>query len=140
MTMINITEKDVKRGVIVEPAWYRVRIDSVGEKTSKSGTSQNYPIEGTILFNGDSGNTKYAGTPTPNGWLFNDGAIGFAVGFLVACGADEEKIKNGGRFNLEDAVGKEIDVWIENGTWDGRTVNKVPHKYRRPKPEVTAQG
>lgn len=130
MPIINITERDIKRGTIVEPSWYRVRVDEVGEKTAKSGTSQNFPIEGTILFNADNGSTQYAGTPTPNGWLFNEGAIGFAVPFLKACGA--EVGNSGGRFELQDAVGKELDVYIENGTWEGRTVNKINHKYRAP--------
>lgn len=136
MPIVTITERDILRGKIVEPAWYRVKVEEVGEKTAKSGMSQNYPVEGTILFNGDNGSVEYAGVPTPNGWLFNEGAMGFAVGFLAACGANVGA--KGGRFELADAVGKEIDVFIENGTWEGRTVNKINHKYRKPNPEVVA--
>lgn len=127
-TIINISERDIKRGIIVDPAWYRVRMENVGEKTAKSGTSQNFPMEGTILFNADNGDTKFAGVPTPAGWLFNEGAIGFAVGFLKSCGANVGE--KGGRFDLEDAIGKELDIFIENGTWESRTVNKINHKYR----------
>ena len=130
MPIVNITQRDLLRGRIVTPDWYRVRVDEIGEKTAKSGTSQNYPVEGTILFNATTGSKEFANVPTPNGWLFNEQAMGFAVGFLEACGAAVPA--TGGRFELGDAVGKEIDVYIENGTWDGRTVNKINHKYRKP--------
>jgi hypothetical protein len=143
MPMINITERDFLRNKIVTPAWYRVRVEDVGEKTAKSGTSQNYPVEGTILFNADNGSKEFAGVPTPNGWLFNEGAMGFAIGFLNACGAEisEDSVRSnpkGQRIELADAIGKEIDVFIENGTWEGRTVNKINHKYRRPQNEFAS--
>ncbi len=129
MPLITITAKDIKRGIIVEPAWYAVRVDSVDDKTSKSGSSQNFVMEGEILYNADTGDTKYSGTPTPQGWLFNEKAISFAIPFLQACGATVDA--NGGRFELADAVGKVLDIFIENGTWEGRTVNKINHKYRK---------
>jgi hypothetical protein len=138
MPIINITERDMLRGTIIEPAWYRVRVDSVGEKTAKSGTSQNYPLEGTILFNGDTGDTRYAGVPTPSTWLFNEGAMGFASDFIAAI-TGQPLGKKGGRFELADAVGKELDVFIENGTWEGRTNNKINHKYRQAKVDVVAR-
>jgi len=136
MPFIEFSERDMKRQVIVEPAWYRVRVDEVNEKTAKNGNSQNYFIEGTILFNGDNGDTKYQGVPTPAGWLFNELAKSFAIGYLSAFGA---KVEPGKRFELADSVGRELDVFIENGTWDSRTVNKINHKYRPVKPEVTAK-
>lgn len=136
MGIITITERDIKASIIVTPAWYRVRIDATNEKTAKSGTSQNHFMEGTVLFDGDTGDTKFAGVPTPKSWLFNEGYIALAVGFLEVCGANVGG--KGGRFNLEDAVGKEIDIFIENDLYDGRTVNKINHKYRKPNPNVTA--
>lgn len=138
MPMINITERDMLRSTIVEPSWYRVRVDSVGEKTAKSGTSQNFPIEGTILFNGDTGDTRFAGVPTPSSWLFNEGAISFAADFIAAI-TGQPMSKKGGRFMLEDSIGKELDVFIENSTWEGRSQNKINHKYRAPKSDVVAR-
>lgn len=135
MPIINITPRDILRAKIVTPAWYRVKIEDLGQKTAKSGTSQNYPVEGTIMFNADNGSKEFAGVPTPASWLFNDGAISFAVPFLEACGANVDP-STGGRFDLSDAVGKEIDVFIENDTYEGRTVNKINHKYRKPKAEA----
>jgi len=131
MPMINITTRDILRAKIVTPAWYRVKVEDIGEKTAKSGTSQNYPVEGTILFNADNGSKEFAGVPTPGNWMFNEKAIGFAVDFLKACGA--EVSLEGGRFELSDAVGKEIDVFIANGVYEGKTQNQVNHQYRAPK-------
>lgn len=147
MPIISFTERDLLRGVVVEPAWYRVRIDEVGESLAASGKTTNYPVEGTILFNADTGATKFkdangneqslAGVPTPAGWMFNSGAIGFAVGYLAAFGVD---VKAGQRIDLAASKGKELDVFIENDTYQGRLVNRINHKYRAPRPEVTAVG
>lgn len=136
MPMITVTSRDILKGKIVEPAWYRVKIEEVGEKTAKSGLSQFFPCEGTILFNADNGSTEFAGVPTPQGWGFSELAPGFVIGFLKACGANVGD--EGGRFELSDAVGKEIDVFIENGQYEGRTVNKINHQYRTPNPDVKA--
>lgn len=147
MPIISFTERDLLRGVVVEPAWYRVRIDEVGESLAASGKTTNYPIDGTILFNADTGATKFtdangkeqtcAGVPTPAGWMFNSGAIGFAVGFLGAFGVE---VKPGQRIDLAASKGKEIDVFIENDTYQGRLVNRSNHKYRSPRADVTAVG
>lgn len=129
MAFIELTDRDINAGKIVEPAWYRVRIDSVGEapaKASEKGPSTNYPVEGTILFNADNGSKDFAGLPLT--WNFNSKALGFTVGFLAALGADVKP----GRVNLQAAEGKEIDVYVENGEWQGRIVNRVNHKYRKP--------
>lgn len=128
MPVISFSEKDLLRGKIVEPAWYRVRIDNIGEAPSKDGGSTNYPVEGVILKNADNGNEEFKGVPIE--WNFNSKAIGFAVGFLQAFGVD---VKAGARFDLNAAAGKEVDVFIENDTWQGRMKNQVNHKYRAPR-------
>jgi len=125
MPVVQFGDRDIMRGVIVDPAWYRVRIESVGEAPSKDGGSINYPVVGTILGNADNGDEKFSGVPLD--WNFNSKAIGFAVGFLAAFGVDVEKDK---RYDLNSAVGKEIDIFVENDTWQGRMVNRVNHKYR----------
>ena len=125
MPTVTFSEKELLRGTVVEPSWYRVRIDAVGEKPSKDGGSTNYPVEATILKNADNGNTQYSNVPVD--WMFNSKAISFAVGFLKAFGVE---VKSGMRFDLAAAEGKEVEVFIENDTYQGRTVNRVNHKYR----------
>jgi|SRR6185295_1680881 len=136
MPIIQFSDRDVLRGEVVKPSWYRMRIDSVGEapaKPSDKAPSTNYPIEGTILFNGDNGDTEFANTPID--WNFNSKAMGFAVGFLQSFGVE---VKAGVRFDLKSAEGRELDVYVENDTYQGRIVNRVNHKYRPIKSEVTA--
>lgn len=126
MPIVQFGERDLLRGTVVEPAWYVVRIDSIGEAPSKDQQSINYPVEGTIIKNADNGVTeKCAGVPLD--WNFNSKAIGFAVGFLKAFGVD---VTAGQRFELKNAENKYVEVFIENDTWQGRMVNRVNHKYR----------
>jgi hypothetical protein len=125
MPIISFTKRDMLRGVTVTPAWYRVRIDSIGEATSSKGDSTNYPVEATILKNADDGSEEFAGVPLD--WNFNSKAIGFARGFLESFGVTLEE---GKRFELKNAEGKELDVFVEHGEWQGRVVNRVNHKYR----------
>lgn len=138
MPIIEYSERDLLRGKIVTPAWYRVRIEEVGEAPAKvdpqnpKPPSTNYPVTGTVLFNGDNGDTEFAGVPID--WNFNSKAIGFSVGFLKSFGVDVQAK----RYDLKSAEGKELDIFIENDTYNGRPKNQVNHKYRPIKPEVTA--
>lgn len=136
MPVVTFSKRELLRGKIVTPAWYRVKIESVGEapaKASEKGPSTNYPVEGTILFNGDNGDTEYSGIPID--WNFNSKAISFAVGFLQAFGVE---VKENTRFDLKSAEGREVDIFVENDVWQNRQVNRVNHKYRTPRAEVTA--
>lgn len=136
MPVVTFTQRELMKGKLVDPGWYRVKIENVGEapaKASDKGPSTNYPVEGTIMFHGDTGDQKFAGVPLD--WNFNSKAIGFAVGFLESLGAT---VSAGARFDLAAARSKEIDVFVENDTYQGRMVNRVNHKYRPVKPEVTA--
>ena len=139
MPIISFSDRDLLRGKTVAPAWYRVRIESVGEQPAKvdpqnpKPPSTNYPVEATILFNGDTGDTEFANVPVD--WNFNSKAIGFAVGFLQSFGVE---VKSGQRFDLKSAEGRETDVFVENDIYQNRTINRVNHKYRQPKPDVTA--
>lgn len=140
MPIITFTESELLRGTVVTPAWYRVRIDSVGEEPAaiKEGKtpSTNYPIEGTILFNGDTGDTQFAGVPLgPNNWMFNSKAIGFSKGFLLALGVE---VRANTRFELKVAEGHQIDVFVENDTYQGRITNRINHKYRPIREDVHA--
>lgn len=131
--IIGFTDRDIMRGKILPPAWYRVRIDSVGEAPSRDGGSTNYPVEGTVIKNADDGSTEFAGVPLD--WNFNSKAIGFAAGFLAALGVGVEA---GKRYDLANAATQEIEVFVENGEYQGRIKNQVNHKYRPLREKVSA--
>lgn len=133
MPTVSFTPRQLLQGKIVTPAWYRMVIDSVGEELSKDQQSTNYPVDGTIRFNATDGSTEFRDVPIR--WNFNSKALGFSIGFLQAFGVEVEA---GARFDLASAVGKELDVFVENGEYQGRVVNRVEHKYRMPDPAMKA--
>ena len=126
MPAVSFSNRDLLRGRVIAPDWYRVKIEQVGEQPSKDGGSTNYPVEATIIKNAETGDESLAGTPIE--WNFNSKAIGFARGFLEALGVSLEADR---RYELSAAAGEVIDVFIENDTYQGRTVNRVNHRYRK---------
>ena len=69
--------------------------------------------------------TAFPGAPVE--WNLQTHAAGFAVGFLQAFGVEP---KAGVRFDLNAAACQELDVFVENDSYKGRTINRVNHKYR----------
>lgn len=123
--MLEFSEKDLLRGKVVSPDWYRVQLDSYEEKLAASGQSTNMNLEGTIIKNSSNGDLTFAGVPVT--LRFNTKAPGFAIGFLQLFGIEPEK---GKRYDLSAFVGKELDVFVENDMYEGRMVNRTNHKYR----------
>lgn len=133
MPTVSFTARQLLQGKIVTPAWYRMVIDNIGEEISSKGDSTNYPVDATIRFNAADGSTEF--TDVPIRWNFNSKAMGFAIGFLQAFGVEVEA---GVRFDMATSIGKELDVFVENGEYQGRTVNRVEHKYRPIDPSMRA--
>lgn len=132
MPIVEFSQQEILQSKIVKPAWYRVRVDHILTKPSKGDnpeTTTIWPVVGTIIRNAEDGSEEYAGVPTPAGWNFNDNpkAKGFIIGFLNAFGVD---ITAGKRVELSATEGKELEVFIENDTYEGRVINRINHKYR----------
>lgn len=125
MPIIEFGDRDILRGKVITPGWYRVRIDDVGEAPAKDGGSTNYPVQGTVLYNSENNDKEFEGVPLD--WNFNSKALGFAIGYLQSFGVTAA---SGERYELSDTIGKEVDIFIENGEWQGRIVNRVNHKYK----------
>jgi hypothetical protein len=127
MTMIEFSESDLLRNKIVQPAWYRLQIGSVGPWTpTKAGDSNNCLIECTIKNNADNGDIEFAGVPVTIQFNDKPKAKGFIEGFLKALKVEV----TAGRFNLKAAEGQEVDAFVENDTYEGRVLNRINHKYR----------
>jgi hypothetical protein len=127
---VSFSERDLSRGTILTPGWYRMKIDSVTTKPSKDNTSTNYVVEGTVICNADDGSSDFANCVVT--WNFNSKAPGFMQGLFKAL-LNTDKLVPGERYDLQAAEGKEVDVFVENGEYEGRIVNRVPHRYRYPK-------
>lgn len=134
---VEFSERDLARGRLLPPAWYHMKIDSVSAKPSKDAKSTNFVVEGTVIRNADDGSTEAkvgdeivqtAGAIVT--WNFNSKAPGFMQGFFKAFMDPSEKITPGERYDLESTVGRELEVYVENGEWQGNIVNRVQHKYR----------
>lgn len=126
MPIIDFSQEDLLKGKIVNPAWYKMEIGHLTESLAKNGESTNWVYEDSkILCDADSGDTTNAGVTIPI--RFNSKAKGFLVGFFNALGGD---VAPGKRFELKEAEGKQIEVFVENDTYEGRLVNRINHKYR----------
>ena len=134
MPIVEFSQDDINRSVIVEPAWYRVTINGINQRPSKDAGSTNYFVEGRIICNAENGDKKFEGVPTPNNWLFNSKAMSNMVGFVAALTG--EKPAPGQGYRIESAVGKEIEVFIENGLYNNQVQNQIHHKYRSAKASV----
>jgi hypothetical protein len=124
------SDRDLARGILVTPGWYRVKIDSVTTKRSKDNQSDNHVMEATVICNADDGSTDFAGAILT--WNFNSKAMGFSQGLFKAL-LNTDKLTVGERYELEGTKDKEVDIFVENGEWDGNIVNRPKHKYRYPK-------
>jgi hypothetical protein len=128
MPIIEFDQDDIDGSKIVTPSWYRVKVTETSEKVAKSGTSTNYYMKGVIVKNADNGSTEFAGVPTPRNWLFNSQVRSQAVLFVEA--VSKTKMKAGDRVELSATIGKELDIFFDNGTYNNQLQNQINHKYR----------
>jgi hypothetical protein len=115
MPKITISKEDLQRGKVLDPGWYTVAITDVQDKASKKGDS----INTTISFDVTEG--PFAGCKVFR--LFNEKAPGFAVPFLQALGV--EIPADGGTFDLKNAIGKQLMVYVKNELYEGSMMNRV---------------
>jgi hypothetical protein len=136
MIPVTFSKKDILRSTLVEPAWYRLICDAVTQEpklTQGKAPSMEYHLECSIVFNGDNGDSKFAGVPITI-YHYSNG-IGFMVGLFEALG---QEITEGSRFDLESVAGKEFDAFVENNNYNGKLSNRVNSNYRKPKADVKA--
>ncbi len=132
MPIVTFSKRDLLQGKVVNPSWYRCKVDAVGENPSKDQGSTNYPVDVTVLFDGETGATEF--TDVPVTFNFNSKAIGMAVPFLGALGVEVVAEK---RMDLKAAEGMTLDIYIGNKQFEGRILNDVK-AYRVPRADVSA--
>jgi hypothetical protein len=128
MPQIDFSDDELKRGTVIQPAWYLIQLGPFVESMNKNGDAMNYIFQDSkIIKEADSGDTKFAGVPLRILFSGKPTAKGFLKGFLEAMG---QEVKPGVRFELSAFAGKFIEVLVENEMYEGRMVNRVNHKYR----------
>lgn len=131
MSLIDFTDADVKADMLVDPAWYHVRVDRVGEGVeSKDKGSMNYPVSAVIIKDAGTGSTTFAGVPLEGSrwnWNFNSKMKPALIKFAKALSGEE--VKAGDRLDTENLSG-ELECFIDNSTYNGTTKNDVKHQYR----------
>lgn len=128
MAIFEFSDSDLLRNKVVTPAWYLVLIEGHRDwAPSKAGDSNNCYYDCVIEKNADTGETDFAGVPIE--LMFNDKpkARGFIEGFLRGLGVE---VTSGKRYDGNSAVGRRLEVFVENDTYAGRVLNRVNHKYR----------
>lgn len=140
MPLVGFTKRELLRDKLVNPAWYLVLIETIGEwSLSKDKNSQNMIVEGTIVKNADDGTTEFKDVPIGGmgAWNFNTKAMGFALGLVKAVapqlGINPEEIDDKTRIEFKHLEGKLVEVFVDNDQFEGRMKNKVTHKYREPR-------
>jgi len=128
MPLVEFNESDLKRNMIVTPAWYRLSIESMGEwKESKNKTSNNLECEALIIKNADDGSEEFTGVPVTI--RFNDSPKMKPVMETFLVSIMGEKIE-ATRYEMNAAIGKEVEAFVGNTTYEGRVRNEVQLKFR----------
>ncbi len=126
-TTVEFSDSDLLRNKLVDPAWYRLQIGEVSPWTpTKDKQSNNCEIDAVIVRNADNGEETFAGVPVKIRFNSKPTAKGFIEGFLKALGVEVAA----GRYTLDAAAGQQVDAFIGNKTYEGRTTNDVQNKYR----------
>lgn len=140
MPVVQYSKRDLLRDKLVEPNWYTVLIDTVGEwSPSKDQKSQNMVMEGTIIRNAETGSEEFKDVPIGGmgAWSFNTKALGFSLGLVKAVAPqldiNPDQIDATTKIEFKHLEGKLVDLYIVNDTYEGRLKNKVDHRYRAPK-------
>jgi len=110
-----ITKEDMLRTKIVDPGWYKTTIKKITQEAAKTDGSTNTWIDLTIA------EGPHANVPLRR--VFNEKAPGFAIPFIQALGG--KVTEEGGTFDMEKAVGKQILAYVKTGMYLDKPQNQV---------------
>ena len=114
--VLDFTETDIKRGVILPSDWYKFDIMSYRKELAKAGDSTNYIFE----LVSKSSNEKFNSVPITQ--RFNSKAKGFMIPFIEACGAT---VAAGKKYDPNNCVSKTIEAFARVGEYNGNPKNEL---------------
>jgi len=131
--LVEWTDEDLKRGQILDPGFYRLRVEGMTEKLAKSQKSTNVLMRFIVIKNADTGeDEECAGVPVT--FNFNSLMGSNTKNFAAAIAENEGEIPvSGGRFQLNDVlVGREVEAFIGHRTQEnGQVQNDVTAMFRK---------
>jgi hypothetical protein len=111
MGRITLTEQDVKRGTLLEPAWYLCEIIDYSEKESREDKSMNYIVDLKVVDN----NPEVNGVPIRR--YFNEKRNDLSKPFIECFISGKAEV--GKSYELSrDLIGKQLNVLVARGNWN----------------------
>ena len=117
-----VTREDMLRSKTLDPGWYKAKVKRLWQEPSNAGDSTNTWLE-MIVIAGPEQKDKSNVADTPVRRVFSEKAPGMIVPFLKACGAQVGE--NGGNFDLNKCVGRELLFYNETRMWEGKPQNSA---------------
>jgi len=114
MALLSISETDVLRGTILTPGWYTVNIQEVEERPSRG--------DGSIFWKMSSIITEGEQKGVPVTFGFSEKAPSFAIPFVEAISGQPA---SAGDVDLNNAQGKNLEIYITNGLYNDKPTNEV---------------
>ena len=114
MAKVTFTQQDILRSKLLPPAWYPMFVKSFSEEQAGTDGSALYVYE--IIIEGGSFN----GVPVR--YQVSEKALGMGIEFLEACGIP---VQTGVQIELEKAVGKKIEGFVQRREYKGRGNNQL---------------
>lgn len=115
MAVFTFSQEDINRSKLLEPGlWYNVEVTNVEEALSRKGDSMNTFVYMKVI---DGPFTGALLTRT-----FNEKAPGAAIPFIEALGYE---VKPGVDYNLSNAIGRKLRVFVNHVEREGRILNNV---------------
>jgi hypothetical protein len=118
-----VSREDILRSKVLDPGWYKARVTKVTQETAKSdGESTNTWVDFVVLA-GPAQKDGSSPKDVPVRRCFSEKAPGFIVPYLTACGASIKA--EGGQYDIEKSIGKEMNIYVANRMWEGNLQNDV---------------
>jgi len=121
MAKLTITPEDLKRSLILDANWYPVRITEVVQEKNKAGDADNIVIDMIVESSGNTEKDQFEGCELRR--YFSEKAPAMAKGYIVACGGTVTE--EGGDFEFDGTVGRQIEAYVKPRTYESRLVNDV---------------
>ena len=129
MALFDISAEDVAAGTLAKPSWYKATVKNITEEPAKKQKDPSQIVMVThvtfVLEGAKKDDDSDAGPVTVKAY-FPSNAPGMAVNFCNAFGENIGKEgKKGVEISNERHRGKSCKVYVERGSFEGRSTNNV---------------